>query len=134
MSGGVARFSASVDPGLLKEFDVTLKALGYSRSSAIQVAIRDFLTEHNWKSGTGDVIGAITILYDHNIRGLGEVLTDIQHDHHDAISSTTHVHLDHNSCLEIVAVRGSAGEVDELAKSLAAARGVKQIKISILTI
>ena len=134
MSEGVTRFSASVDPGLLKEFDKALSALGYSRSSAIQVAMRDFLTEHSWKSGTGDIVGAITILYDHHVKGLGEALTDIQHDRYDVITSTTHVHLDHDSCLEIVAVRGQAGEVDELAKSLAAARGVKQIKISIMKI
>ena len=107
MSGGVVRFNVSVLPDLLEEFDETINKLGYTRSNAIQVAMRDFLIDHKWTvEQEGKIAGAITMIYDHNVRGLVETLTDIQHHHIEVISSTTHVHLDENNCLEIIAVRG----------------------------
>ena len=129
---GVARFSVSVDPELLVEFDGIIDALGYSRSSAIQIAMRGFMTEHIWEGEGGEVVGAVTLLYDHHTRDLGNSLTDIQHDHYDTVTSTTHVHLDHDSCLEILAVKGSASKVKQLTEKLAVVRGLKQIKLAIL--
>ncbi len=132
LQNGVARFSVSVEPDLLLEFDGTVKALGYNRSSAIQIAMRDFMTERIWDGEGGEVVGAITILYDHHTRDLGNSLTDIQHDYHDIVTSTTHVHLDHDNCLEILAVKGSASKVKQLTEKLAVVRGLKQIKRAIL--
>ncbi len=129
---GVSRFSVSVEPEVLLDFDETVKALGYSRSSAIQIAMRDFMTEHIWEGESGAVVGAITLLYDHHTRDLGSSLISIQHDYHDIVASTTHVHLDHDNCLEILAVKGSASEVKQLSEKLAIVRGLKQIKWAIL--
>ena len=129
---GVARFSVSVDPERLVEFDGIIDALGYSRSSAIQIAMRGFMTERIWEGEGGEVVGAVTLLYDHHTRDLGNSLTDIQHDHYDTVTSTTHVHLDHDSCLEILAVKGSASKVKQLTGKLAVVRGLKQIKLAIL--
>ena len=79
MTVGVTRFSVSVDPVLLDEFDETTGEIGYSRSTAIQVAMRDFLTEHKWSTEEeGFVAGAITMIYDHHVKGLGNTLTGIQ--------------------------------------------------------
>lgn len=109
MAVWVARFSASVDPALLEEFDGAIKGIGYNRSTAIQVAMRDFLTEHRWSTEEeGVVVGAITMIFDHHARRLGSALTSIQHDFLDVISSTTHVHVDHDNCLEILAVKGAS--------------------------
>ena len=121
MAVGVTRFSVSVDPVLLEEFDETIGEIGYNRSTAIQVAMRDFLTGHKWSmEEEGVVAGAITMIYDHHVKGLGGTLTGIQHDFLDVISSTTHVHLDHDDCLEILAVKGNPKRIKELTRSLRA--------------
>jgi len=135
MSGGVVRFSVSVLPDLLEEFDETINKLGYTRSNAIQVAMRDFLIDHKWTvEQEGKIAGAITMIYDHNVRGLVETLTDIQHHHIEVISSTTHVHLDENNCLEIIAVKGDVKVIQSLPKKLMITRGIKQLKIANLMI
>jgi CopG family nickel-responsive transcriptional regulator len=129
---GVSRFSVSVDPELLEEFDRAIEGLGYNRSTAVQVAMRGFLSDHKWAEGEGEVAGAITLVYDHHVRGLVEELNYMQHEHLGIISSSTHVHMDHDNCLEILAVKGSASHIKNLAGSLAVIRGVKQLKLSIL--
>ena len=129
---GVSRFSVSVDPELLEEFDRTIEDLGYNRSTAVQVAMRGFLSDYKWAEGEGEVAGAITLVYDHHVRGLVEELNLLQHEHLGIISSSTHVHMDHDTCLEILAVKGPTSHIKSLAGSLAVIRGVKQIKLSIL--
>ena len=129
---GVSRISVSLPPEVLTEFDETIGFLGLTRSKAIQVAMRDFLTEHRWAGEKGAVAGALTMIYDHEVRGLNEALTDVQHDYRHVITSTTHVHLDERNCLEIVAVRGEAKTIRRLARELMTKRGIKQLKLSIL--
>ena len=128
----VTRFSASVDPALLMEFDEMTGGLGYNRSTAIVAAMRNFITDRVWEGEGGEVVGAITLLYDHHRGDVTEALTAIQHDHAGEIATTTHIHLDHNNCLEIVAVRGETQRIKALAKRLSSCRGVKQSKIAIL--
>lgn len=130
----VTRFSASVDPALLAEFDDMIEKLGYSRSTAIVTAMRNFIVDRMWEGESGDVVGAIAMIYDHHRSGVTEELTNIQHDYHHEITTTTHVHLDHDNCLEIVAVRGGTPRIKELAEKLTSNRWVKQSKISILKI
>jgi CopG family nickel-responsive transcriptional regulator len=131
----VVRFSVSINPDLLQEFDETTSRLGYNRSSAIQVAMRVFFTEHMWKGEQeGMMAGAITMVYDHNVRGLMETLTDVQHNHLEVISSTTHVHLDEHNCLEIIAFKGDIKTIRSLAEKLMTTRGVKQLKVATLMI
>ncbi len=130
----VTRFSISLDPQLLKEFDEMIKKIGYSRSTAIVTSMRNFIVDRLWEGESGEVVGAITLMYDHHRSGVTEELTDIQHDYHHEITTTTHVHLDHDNCLEIVAVRGQTPRIRELAEKLTANRWVKQSKISILKI
>jgi CopG family nickel-responsive transcriptional regulator len=129
---GVSRFSVSVDPELLEEFDRTIEGLGYNRSTAVQAAMRGFLAEYKWSEGEGEVAGAITMVYDHHVSGLVEELNHLQHEHLGIVSSSTHVHLDHDNCLEILAVEGPTSRIKSLAGSLAIVRGVKQLKLSIL--
>lgn len=109
--------------------------MGYNRSTAIETAMRDFLAEYKWSAAEeGVVAGAVTMIYDHHVRGLGESLTHIQHDYLDVVTSTTHVHLDHDNCLEILAVKGDIKMIKELTQSLRVTRGVKQLKFSIMNI
>ena len=51
--GGVSRVSISLPPKMLEEFDRVVERLGLTRSKAVQVAMRDFLTEHRWETAEG---------------------------------------------------------------------------------
>jgi CopG family nickel-responsive transcriptional regulator len=107
---------------------------GYdNRSLAVADMIRDRLIEHRQKSGSEDIAGTITLVYDHHKPHLQASLTDIQHDHHDAILSTVHVHLDHHNCLEVLLVRGKARIIRKIADELIAAKGVKHGKLTVTT-
>jgi CopG family nickel-responsive transcriptional regulator len=95
--------------------------------------IRDQLVEHHQNYGSRDIAGTITLVYDHHKQHVQAALTDIQHDHHDVIISTLHVHLDHDNCLEVLAVRGKAGTIKKIADELIAAKGVKHGKLTVTT-
>lgn len=134
MASGVTRFSVSVPPTLLKEFDDVIKIIGYDRSKAIQQAMRNFLNEYKWKyDEKGLAVGAIVLIYDHEVRGLEEGLTDIQHHYKDLIQSSIHIHLDEKNCLLQVVVKGEVLNIQRFAKELMNKRGVKQIKLVTLS-
>ena len=127
---GLVRFGVSLDMGLLGQFDLLIKKKGYScRSEAFRDLIRQELVKQQWQSGE-KVAGAITIIYDHHKRELVNRLMDIQHDFGGLIISTQHIHLDHDNCLEIVAVKGSSKEVQALADKMKAIKGVKHATLS----
>jgi len=132
MSSRVSRISVSIDPELLEEFDETIHRIGYNRSTAVQLAMRDFLTEHKWKDIEGVLAGVITLMYDHHTGGVMEELTHLQHDYIDIINSSTHIHLDHDNCLEILAVKGDASKIKKLAEVLGITRGIQQIRTSLM--
>jgi len=130
----VSRFSISLPPSLLQQFDEMSKEKGYdNRSLAIGDMMRDRLVEHRQKFGNEVIAGTITLVYDHHKPHLQATLTDIQHDHHDVILSTVHVHLDHHNCLEVLLVRGKAALVKKIADELIAAKGVKHGKLTVTT-
>ena len=81
----------------------------------------------------GEAVGTLTLVYDHHIRQLNDRLVGMQHDHHDQIVSTIHVHLDHHSCLEVVILRGNAKDIQHIADSLIATKGVRHGKLTLTT-
>lgn len=130
----VTRFSVSLPPALLDQLDQMAREKSYdNRSLAIADMIRDQLVEHRRKFGAEEIVGTITLVYDHHKMHVQETLTDIQHDHHDVILSTVHVHLDHHNCLEVLIVKGKAGVVKKIADELIAAKGVKHGKLTVTT-
>jgi len=132
---GVSRISVSLPPDLLDEFDKMIKQMGYDRSKAIQASIRNFLTENKWMhEEKGIVMGALTMIYDHEVKGLEESLTDAEHLYSDIITSSMHIHLDERNCLEIIAVKGKVESIRDLAQDLMRKRGVKQIRLAIVTL
>ncbi len=132
---GISRFSVSIHPELLREFDDTINRMHYDRSKAIQLAMRNFLTEYKWEhEEEGLAAGTMTIIYDHEARGLEESLTDTQHHHIDTISSAMHVHLNERSCLLVIAVKGKIKTIQDLAKDLMSKRGIEQLKLAIVKI
>lgn len=131
---GVARFTVSVPSDLARQLDQIADEKGYSsRSLAVADMIRAWLVEHQQKFAGKEIAGTITLVYDHHKHGLQETLTDLQHDHHDSIISTLHVHLDHHNCLEVLVVRGRPAEIQRIADRLISAKGVKHGKLTITT-
>ena len=125
------RFGISLEKSLIDAFDKHIDAKHYrNRSEAIRDLIREELTRKKLADGAV-VAGAIVMTYDHHKRELVTRLLDIQHDFQSLIISTQHVHLDHHHCLEVIAVRGSGRDIDELGSSLKSLVGVKQLSISV---
>ena len=130
----VSRFSVSLPSPLLEQLDQMTNEKGYdNRSLAIADMIRDKLVEHHQRLSTEEIAGTITLVYDHHKQNVQTALTEIQHDHHEMIISTIHVHLDHHNCLEVLVVRGKAGPVKRIADELIAAKGVKHGKLTVTT-
>lgn len=129
----VFRFGISLEKNLLDKFDLLIKDKNYSnRSEAFRDLIRQELVKKEWQGGK-EVAGAITLIYDHRKRELLNKITDIQHDFQKLIISTQHIHLDHNNCLEIIAIKGNPSEVQRLAETLKSIRGVKHGTLSMST-
>ena len=130
----VVRFSVSLSRRLARELDQMTAEKGYdNRSLAISDMIRAHLIEHRQQQGTGEIAGSITLVYDHHRHHLQDLLTDLQHEHREVIISALHCHLDHDNCLEVLAVRGKASKIKKLADELIAAKGVKHGKLTITT-
>ncbi|MGB9588372.1 MAG: nickel-responsive transcriptional regulator NikR [Armatimonadota bacterium] len=128
--GKVIRFGVSIPAELVQSFDGIIKAKGYAnRSEAIRDMMRDYLVESEWKSGEREVVGTVTLVYDHHVRELSNVLTNLQHAFHDQILCSTHVHLDEHNCLEVVVVKGTSGQVRTIADHLISTKGVKHGKL-----
>ena len=129
----IVRFGVSLEKELLEKFDILIKEKKYpNRSEAIRDLIRENLVKREWVKGK-EVAGAITLVFNHHRRELMNTLTDIQHDFHQLIISSQHIHLDHDNCLEIIVVRGKPRDARELADKLRATKGVKYGSLSIAT-
>ncbi|HOI42325.1 MAG TPA: nickel-responsive transcriptional regulator NikR [Elusimicrobiales bacterium] len=127
----LSRFGVSLEGDLLERFDAYIAAEGYdNRSKAIADLIRKEFVSDDFKKGA-TVAGAVTLVYDHHRREVVNRLVDLQHDHGGIIISSQHVHLDHDNCLEIIAVKGRGAEVKLLADALKAVKGVKHSTLSV---
>lgn len=129
----LVRFGVSLEEGLLKKFDRHIKQNKYTnRSEAVRDLIRKELVKREWMENKV-VTGAITIVYDHHTRELVNHVLDIQHDFHDYILSTQHIHLDHHNCFEIIVTKGKAKEIEVLFNKLKSTKGVKHAGFSMAT-
>ena len=121
----LVRFSVSLEETLLSKFDKEIKKDNYpTRSKAIADLIRESLIKKEWTEGK-NVVGTITLVYDHHKRELAGKVMDIQHDFHSIIISSQHVHLDHDNCLEVVIVKGKTSEIEKLSRRLKTTKGIK---------
>jgi CopG family nickel-responsive transcriptional regulator len=132
----IVRVGVTFPPDLLKDFDEIISKMGYeNRSKAVQDAVRTFISEKKWlQEESGEQAGVLTVLYDHEVRGLEGMLTDIQHRYLHIICSTMHIHLSERDCLEAIAVRGNVAEIRKLGDELGSKRGVKILKITVVHI
>jgi len=132
----IIRVGVTFPPDLLKNFDDIIQKIGYeNRSKAVQDAVRMFVSEKKWlHEEKGNKAGVLMLIYDHDVRGLENALTDIQHHYSHIIFSTMHIHLSERDCLEAIAVKGDAVEVRKLSDELAAKRGVKTLKTMVVSV
>jgi len=131
MEDELMRIGVSIPAQLLSAFDQVISKRGYSsRSEAIRDAIRGYLLDYeSFSHIEGEQNGVITLVYNHEQRGLISLLTDIQHENARIITSTIHIHLDAKNCLEIDVVRGSAANIRGFAERMMVQSGVFQVRV-----
>ncbi len=130
----LVRFGVSIPDDLLDKFDVLIADRGYTnRSEAIRDLIRDRLVEDEWSASEHEVVGTVTVVYNHEQSDLAQKLTEIQHRKHELVVSALHVHLDQHNCLEVLVIRGRSDDVKKVGQLLISTRGVKHGKITMTT-
>jgi CopG family nickel-responsive transcriptional regulator len=132
----IIRVGVTFPPDLLKDLDEVTGKMGYeSRSKAIQDAVRLFISERKWlQEDESNQTGILLMVYDHEVRGLESELTEVQHHHSSLISSTMHIHIGEQDCLEAIAVKGKASEIRKLSNELTTKKGVKILKTMIVSV
>ncbi|GFK92735.1 Putative nickel-responsive regulator [Fundidesulfovibrio magnetotacticus] len=132
--GKTIRFGVSLNSDLLEKFDALCEEKSYpNRSEAIRDLIRGVLVEREQQVGEGEIAAVLTLVYDHHFSDLSQRLVEIQHDEHDVILTTVHVHLDHHNCLEVLILKGAGEAIKRLADRLIATKGVKHGKLTLTT-
>ncbi|MFW5488017.1 MAG: nickel-responsive transcriptional regulator NikR [Desulfovibrio sp.] len=132
--GKTIRFGVSLDSDLLQKFDELCEERCYqTRSEAIRDLIRNTLVQKEWEDTDNELAGTLSLVYDHHQSDLAQRLTEIQHDSHDVILSSLHVHLDHYNCLEVIVLRGPGNDIRDLAQRLISTKGVKHGKLGLTT-
>jgi len=121
-----------MDGNLLRKFDHLIQQRGYeNRSEAVRDLVRDALIQQSWEENEQIVAGSILLFYDHHQKNLLDELTKIQHNMHDYIIATTHFHLNHSSCLELIVVKGKAEHIQLLSNKLTSLKGVQYGKFTV---
>lgn len=132
--GQTIRFGVSLDSELLEKFDALCAKRGNpSRSEAIRDLIRQELIREEWENETQSSAATLTLVFDHHRSDLAQKLTELQHESHESIIASMHVHLDHDNCLEVLVLMGPAAKLRALADKLTAVKGVKHGELSLAT-
>ena len=130
----ITRFGVSIKPDLLEKFDEHIKKEGYqNRSEAIRDLIRRSLITKKQYEPNSKAIGTFTMVYDHHIGNLTNRLLEIQHAHTSEILTTTHIHIDHNNCLEILVLKGNTKNIQRLSDNIKSLKGIKHGELVITT-
>ncbi len=126
------RFSTSLEEDLLVSFDRLVIERGYAtRSEALRDLIRDALVQSRIENryAAADVLGSLTLVYDHHAHDLAGQMAEAQHARHEVVVSVVHVHVSHDDCMEVLVLRGQSSEVHALADALLSLKGVKHGKL-----
>jgi len=133
---GVTRFSVSLPPSLVRAFDDSWKGMGYeSRSKAAHDAFRSFISEYKWtREEAGEIAGTIALVYYLGKPGLLNQIVEAQHKFEEVVTSSMHVHLSKDKCMEIIAVKGKASDIRSLTQEIMTKKGVKQLKFTAIAL
>jgi CopG family nickel-responsive transcriptional regulator len=131
----LTRTTLAIERGLLEKFDRWMARHGYTnRSEAVRDLIRQALVEQEWADPKAAVAASLSILYDHAQHALAQQLAGLQHEDHHAILCSQHVHLDHDRCLEVILMRGTAGQLRRVADAIVATKGVIAGKLTLMSL
>ena len=135
MSNDLMRFSVALPEDLLVRFDhlVARRGLAKNRSEVVRDLVRDALVEDECATPGAEVVGTLTIVFNHHASDLQEKLHAIQHEFFDMIICSTHVHLDQHNCLEAIVLRGETGLVQDVANMILGTKGVKNGRLVLTT-
>ena len=127
MSNELARFSVAMPEDLLVRFDgfVARRGLAKNRSEVVRDLVREALIAEEAEQPGTEVMGTLTIVFNHHSHDVQEKLHHVQHAHYTEVVSTTHVHLDEDNCLEVIILRGEATDVRDIADVILGTKGVK---------
>ena len=131
----VTRFGVAMETSLLEQFDelVAERGLAHNRSEALRDLVRSALTEARVEDPDAEVVGTVTMVFDHHASDLGDKLDSLQHHHHNEIISKLHIHLDAHNCLEVIIIRGKSARVRSLADALLGTKGVRHGQLVLTT-
>ncbi len=131
MEENITRIGVSLPKNLLKEFDSIIRTRGYSsRSEAIRDAIRNYIMEYKWlEKEEGEIVGVVNVIYDHHVKGVSDAIISLQHDFLDVITTTLHVHLNKDYCLEMILVKGDMKRIKKLVDKITTLKGVSNVKL-----
>ncbi len=129
------RFTVSLNENLLNALDSQVSDGKFaSRSEYIRDLIREQMIDKSWRDGDDEVVGVLTLIYDHHQRELQQKMTDIQHDSSVDILCTTHVHIDHHNCLETIMIRGTPAKIESVASEIGGLKGINFSKLTKTTV
>jgi CopG family nickel-responsive transcriptional regulator len=131
----LVRFSVAIPESLLMQFDnlVARRGIAKNRSEVIRDLIRDVLVNEEWEDPQQEIVGTLTIVFNHHASDLQNKLDQIQHSHFQKIISSMHIHLDAHNCLEVVVLKGRSSDIRQLAESILGVKGVKHGQLSTTT-
>ncbi len=130
MDHNIIRFSISLPKKLLIELDKKVEEQGYaSRSEYTRDLIRERIVKDDWSEDSTQVIGVLTVIYTHHQNDLVDKMLTIQHDAKIKIMCNTHVHINHDNCLETIMIEGVASEIRDFAQKIGGLKGVKFSKL-----
>ena len=130
----LTRTTMAIEKSLLGRFDAWMERRGYTnRSEAMRDLIRQAIIEQEWSDPAAQVVASLSIIYDHAAHTLAQQLTQLQHEDHHAVLCSQHIHLDHHHCLEVILLRGSAGQLRRIADAIIATRGVKAGELTLMS-
>jgi CopG family transcriptional regulator, nickel-responsive regulator len=130
----IERTGVSLEKELLAAFDQLITEDGYTtRSEAIRDMIRERLSRKRVSDSSVQAVGGVFLIYDHHETKLPQKLVELQHNHLLQIIASTHVHLDHHNCLEVILLKGRVGEIEKLANNITCLKGVKLSRMNIMT-
>lgn len=129
----LVRMSFSIEKPLSEKLEQLIRESRYTnRSEFVRDMIREQLVSKQWRADE-EALGTVTLVYNHQLRHLGEKLTRVQHHHHEQVLAATHVHLDHDLCAEVIIIRGRASVIQHIANDLRQQKGVLHATLSMST-
>jgi CopG family transcriptional regulator, nickel-responsive regulator len=128
------RITITIDDALVEEMDRLIKARGYqNRSEAVRDLVRaGLLATKSVANRSQECVASLTYVYDHHTRELPKKLAYAFQDHHNLCLAIMRVTLDHDSCLEVSALRGTTAQVEHFAETVMAERGVRHGRLTVL--